>query len=1077
MKRRPTTSCWCLLFMNLLVAVPGLAEDLPKGRGQHCIDSEFEGGLIKARRPLFNKQQRENQQTELKKAFLRRFNSSLNYMKPCFPDEHNPTAELSCLHFLGDKHVHMKHLQKDNSYWWYPAVHHNQSDEELKNNFEKCNGYLGNLERNVPTTNNVDNCTDISCHLRYTLIPFLPWKCQVDNEFSRKIELLVYLYNIKNTLSRNCGDLICNITKIDTSITILSLNRATDQLCIETLNEINNSPSCYPESNEFCFYALKERNTRQSFVFISKDTDTISKNEKLVYILRNFTNFQGNGSCERPLDYTMKIMHFNKNQTYYFCSSRSNDNARDSWRIKDITESKFLVALNANVSVRTIESNVILQQLLSNRNNINTTVYNIILKSNYTFEHYTDAFNISVFNANPTEIKVLEDVIKQEKYVTITSTKYFTKVENNESIWGHLNWIIFHSCSHEYQKDDKGLFLFLYNGTLNLEYICNESTAVLLTSIRRENVTSLNSTNFVRGCFDQGISHNETSKDCKDNLQSGTDYETRFFHFLIYPRNIDKLSAINQADQIMKNPNETELFEKTFYQGSHPSVRGGFTKIVEIKPSEFDHKEQTISLQKTLQILIMASLSGNKKCLKTLKEGSFSIDINPNSTNDNLQPQPLYVIGPIPFDISNESCLTILPYDVYTDLNRIKENKKLRVNKFWPICMYNMLIAWDENTEGVVLEWDYLSPSCKAMETALFVFCCAITFITIFGNTIVITVIIFSRLIKKHVYMIYTSLAVADLLLGVTSASLALHDTYYLRSGQLTIYNFSDEGPWAPFGTLAHNQPKGFQQTRFPRHGWPGFCAVAMNISILSSLMSLALLGTDRLLMFLSILTLKDKKGNAYTDNQNDIQLHEQNNKNHNHNPIRFRDPFVNTRYTQITILIIWVWNIICAFLINTEANNNTLTGLFDPITKLTLNTGKGTSSVFYLQVIVASMAGIIIVTATVASAIIFNIHESKMQMNGITIHHPQRKEQVYVVTRTFIMMVILFLVSSVPVAVGILTNSLVLDFSNTAPTFHFVIWWLFMAGSSWNWIIYCFRGQLFKEKAKEFCQNLCGSL
>ncbi|XP_066947467.1 uncharacterized protein [Macrobrachium rosenbergii] len=1079
MKRRLTTY-WCLLCTNLL-AVPGLAE----GGRQRCNESEFDGDFIKTRY-LFQCNE-EKLQRYVKHTFLSRFNNSLNYLKPCFADRQNSTAEASCLDFLGDNHVYMHFLHKNNYFWWYPTVRRNKSDKELTYNFEECNRYLGNLERNVTQTNNVPNCTDISSHPQYALIPFLPWKCQVDNEFSKKIELMVYLYTIKNTLSRHCGDLLCTETKKDTPIPIFSLNTPEDQLCIKSLNEISNRPTCYPESNGFCFYALKEPNTRQSIVFISKDTDTISENKKLVYILRNFTDFQRNGWCEHPLDYTKKIRHLHKYQTYYFCHSRSNNNDRDSWHIRDITESEFLVALNANVSATTIDSNVILQRLLFNKSNISTTVYNNLLKSNYTFKHYTNEFHIPVFTANHEETQVLE-FIKQTKHVTITTTEYFTKVEDNVSIWGHLNWIIFHSCSHEYKKDNKGLLLFLYNGTLNLEFICNDNTDVLLTSIRRENVTSLNSTKFARGCFDKGI-NKETDKDCKNTLQNSTDYETRFFHFLVYPRHTEKLSAVKLLDQKMKNFTEIEIFEKRFHQGTHPSVLGGLTKIGTnpSTSSESDHKGQTISLQKTLQILIMATLSGNNKCIQTLKEGSFSIDINPSSMSNNLQ--PLYVIGPIPFDISSESCLTILPYDVYDDLLKIQVNKKLRVNKFWPTCMYNKLIAWDESTEGVVLEWDYLPFSCKARETVLFIFCCAITFITIFGNAIVITVVIFSKLIKKHVYMIYTSMAVADLLLGVTSASLALRDTYYLMHGQLTIYDFSVEGPWAPFGTLAYNQPAGFQQTRFPRHGWPAFCAVAMNISILSSLMSLALLGIERLLMFLSILTLKEQTSKANQDNQNGIQMSEKDNRNQN--PIRFRDPFANTLHIKIAVFIIWLWNISWAFIINTGPNtnyntdnttyNNALTGSFDPITKLTLNTGKGTSflalAAFYLQVIIASIAGIIIVTATVASAIVFNIHESKMHMNGITIHHPQRQEQVYVITRTFIMMVILFLVSSAPVAVGILTNSLVIDIANIDPVFHFMTWWLFMAGSSWNWIIYCFRGQLFKEKAKEFFQNLWRSL
>ncbi|XP_068210199.1 uncharacterized protein [Palaemon carinicauda] len=1075
---------WVFMLAYLKMSSYPTAGQSDGGGNQVESQEDFEGDFIKTKSPHCNN-------LNNKEKLLGRFNKSLTKLESCFSKNDFAAANSSCLAFLSDEKVSLKGINSDRKgeYWCYPSIRC-RNCSTLSTNFQKCKNNLGKLEKNCLLTQNFTG-TEIPNNLGYALIPFLPWNCEIGNNFKEKMDLLLRLYNINRKLPLYCGHLICNETKSAFPIPILRLNEPTHHACSNTLTELQTNPTCYREKNEFCFYAFKGPSNSNSIVFISKDTKMISDTEKLVYILRNFTDFQSNERCEYPLNYIKKSTHnFLYEKTYFFCYTKSNNyNDKDLWHIRKITETARLVELNENVT-DSIKSNVILQRLIFAETNISIKTYKTIINLNYTFKHYTNEFHIPVFTANHTKIETLEDIINEN--MNITNNQYFTKVEDTVSIWGHRNWITFYNCSLKYQEDSKDLLLFIYNGTLDYEYICNDDTGVLLTSIRRENVTLLQSHNFFRGCRDQGI-NKQTDEDCKRDLETATDYETRFFHFLVYPKNMDKSAVKLLGEKI--NDKETRIFEKEFKDNTHPSVVGGLTKILknETNSGDFDTKGQTESRQKTLQIFILASLSNNTECVKTLVEGSFSIDINPNGTTENLQPVPKYVIGPIPFDITAEMCLKILPIDVNEDLLRIQNNTMLRVNKFWPTCMYNKLIAWNENTNAtkVVPEWDYLPLPCKAMEMGLFLLCCAITFITISGNIIVITVMTFSGLVKKHVYMIYTSVAAADLLLGVTTASLALRDTYDLMNGYLTIYDLSDDGPWAPFGTFANYQPKGFQQTRFPRYGWPAYCAIAMNISILSSLMSLALLGILILPLSIKILTFENLRNEEKDESQRQTQNLNQSNSNQCDNFKRWLFYFDNNKTIKIGICIIWVWNIILAFLINAGSNlqensdnkpqDYTLTGFFDPVTKLTLNTGRGksnlSSTAFYLQTLVASVAGVIIVAILTTLAIIFSIRRSRVPSNITSNNHLQHVKHFSAISRSFMLMVILFLISCAPIASVILANSVTVNISENFPLLHFIIWWLCMAGSSWNWLIYCFRRRYFKDEAKKLLQKLCDSV
>ncbi|MPC66966.1 hypothetical protein E2C01_061125 [Portunus trituberculatus] len=80
-------------------------------------------------------------------------------------------------------------------------------------------------------------------------------------------------------------------------------------------------------------------------------------------------------------------------------------------------------------------------------------------------------------------------------------------------------------------------------------------------------------------------------------------------------------------------------------------------------------------------------------------------------------------------------------------------------------------------------------------------------------------------------------------------------------------------------------------------------------------------------------------------------------------------------------------------------------------------------------------------------------------------------KDNRYVLT-TMILMVVLFLTSTIPLITNIVLNSILYRFYHHH-LFSYFAWWLFMASSAWNPWIYNFRSRQFKEDLINFHKNI----
>ncbi|XP_068202594.1 uncharacterized protein [Palaemon carinicauda] len=954
---------------------------------QSCSDTDLEvdGTFIKSNLSIFFRMGRYR---------------TIQWVREKLRSEVKNQTDKSCEDLIDDESFTLDYLQTDtNTVLWYPVIH--VKNESMRETVREL----------------FNNCNKTSTKAKATYMSSLPWQCEFQNDTRNYSKTLMYLQINNQTLLEKCKDVLClDVYTHLSNVTFINLTDSTPDHCKK---ELENSVSC-SEDKTLCSHSFKIPQIEKGIVFITNDTNKLDATQKKVTILSNFMTPKDKPWCKHPLNYTTQARIIqNIYQTFYYCHGDPGEtDTSHSWVFAHISEKESIVALNGNINHSIISLNYMLQALIASNVIINTTVYRSFEASNITLEYHTELFNIPVFKSNQSAKELLQK-IEVENITKVEGNEHFTKLTDYRSIWSPLNLIIFHNCTDH--AGDKNLYLFWRNETDSLESLCNNNTVVLLTSIRRASVT-FNDITRERTYYD-GSLHTYNSEHCQSLIKDGSDYETRFFQFLVYPATLDMTSLRSELPSKFKENNANKIFWLTFGYNKHPDLRGGIlnlTKPFDLKKEENTFKEpkESESIQKILQILVIANLTNNADCIENIQNNKFSIEITDVSV----------IISLGAYDISSAPCLKILPLSILKDSNTIF------YNKFWPTCNYNQITASnkikDENSE-----WQYLPDSCKIKETILFAVVCMITTITITGNILVITIIIVSKLFKKHAFMLYMSLALADLLIGLTSSLQAVIDTHSLMEGQLTMYNLTDKGPLEIFEDITENQLRGFNDLKFRREGWAAFTGITMNISIMSSLITLALLGIDHLLM-LKMLYFKD-------------------------------------RHIRIAIITTWLWNITCSLLIGIK-DKGSLEGYFDPVTKLTLNIGTNdywvSSIVFKTQLFIGGIAGIIVITASIASLIVYNFVELKNNQQAIRIHDQRRGEKIQVVTRTFLMMVSLFLVSCSPIAYTIIIKTFANedgDFS-IHPLYHFIIWWLCVAGCSWNWLIYSFKGTYFKQEAKK---------
>ncbi|KAK3871901.1 hypothetical protein Pcinc_022988 [Petrolisthes cinctipes] len=396
-------------------------------------------------------------------------------------------------------------------------------------------------------------------------------------------------------------------------------------------------------------------------------------------------------------------------------------------------------------------------------------------------------------------------------------------------------------------------------------------------------------------------------------------------------------------------------------------------------------------------------------------------------------------MGPIPNNVAESSCFSSLPRRIKEDMMHSPAHKdytSVTINKFWPTCLYNMMMFITGVNGTFVTDWWYLGPSCKRQEILLLVSSISVTVLTLAGNIFVLTVIVTSGLLQDTTFMIRASLAFADLLMGLIPASLAVYDQFGLMNGRLTLRNLNEDILLTNIPYIIDSQSPGFQQLRFQRKGFlPILACFSFNVSTMVSLLTLAILSLERLCVM--------------------------------------RGRPLSRAFMLRSIILSWVAGILLSFLVNWRKEGIDFTGYFDPITKLTLNIGANAYSVsrwvFYLEICVMGLAGTTVIVCGTATLILYILHH-RLTKAVLTIHSCNRDVELRRTTIIFALMVGIFTMT-----VGLVIIDVFADLAVTKPLAHWLIWWVFVAASSWNWALYTLSGGRFRVQIRSLLS--CGRI
>ncbi|KAK3852284.1 hypothetical protein Pcinc_041123 [Petrolisthes cinctipes] len=409
----------------------------------------------------------------------------------------------------------------------------------------------------------------------------------------------------------------------------------------------------------------------------------------------------------------------------------------------------------------------------------------------------------------------------------------------------------------------------------------------------------------------------------------------------------------------------------------------------------------------------------------------FDDDELTTTQSTQVQNTNVQAIGPIPSNAAESSCFSSLPRTTKNAMLFYPERDdlvKVTINKFWPTCLYNMMVMTYKENATYVTDWWYLNPSCKRNEILLLVSSIVVTVITLAGNIFVLSVMITSGLLHDTTFMIRASLASADLLMGLIPAALAVYDQFGLMNGRLTLQNLNEDILLTNIPYIIASQSQGFQQLRFQRNGLlPILACFSFNVSTMVSLLTLAILSLERLCV------------------------------------MRGR-PLPRTFMVK-SIILSWTAGLLLSFLVNWRKEGIYFTGYFDPITKLTLNIGANAPSVsrwvFYLELCVMGLAGTIVIVCGTATLILFVFHH-RLTSAVLSIHSCNRDSELRRTTIVFVLMVVMFTVT-----VGLVLVDICADLAVTKPLAHWLFWWGFVAASSWNWALYTLSGGRFREQIR----------
>lgn len=366
----------------------------------------------------------------------------------------------------------------------------------------------------------------------------------------------------------------------------------------------------------------------------------------------------------------------------------------------------------------------------------------------------------------------------------------------------------------------------------------------------------------------------------------------------------------------------------------------------------------------------------------------------------------------------------------------------LHINDRWPCCYSHYVVIWAGLPEahGLNGAWSYLPVSCQAGEVLLLVLVGCVMAGSIGGNLLVLVVMLRGGHRSQESSLLRTSLAFADMLTAtfVIVPSFMQHLKPFFFPPNYSLLTPGMKLAFESISVTSYTNITDFNR----RNGFPVFQSVLFNTTSTASLLTLLVLSVERFVITGRFL--------------------------------RYRDYFSYCR-TVFVIAVSWTTSLVNAlwFAAHDDGGLGAQWLTFEKLPTGASGYGPGgvRNIIYHGQFAIFLLLGISVVTFSALAIWNFvreQLHVAK-EWRSLKMKASKQysRDNRYVLT-TMMLMLILFLTSTLPLATNIVFNSVTYNFRQHT-LFSYLAWWLFMAGSAWNPWVYNFRSRQFKEDLTNF--------
>ncbi|KAG7174934.1 uncharacterized protein LOC121858594 [Homarus americanus] len=386
-------------------------------------------------------------------------------------------------------------------------------------------------------------------------------------------------------------------------------------------------------------------------------------------------------------------------------------------------------------------------------------------------------------------------------------------------------------------------------------------------------------------------------------------------------------------------------------------------------------------------------------------------------------------------------------FDIYNETLYITSNTQ------WPCCYAMFTVMWvgDPDAQGLNGAWSYLPVSCRAGEVVLMVMVAGVAVSGVVGNLVVVVVVMLSGGHRgQESNMLRTSLALADLLtsLFVVVPSLCHHIAPFVSS-----VNFRKLSPSSTHyfivGSVSNITLLSMDAIIHvdAKHGYLLFQSVLFSTCSIVSVLTLFMLSLERF-----ILTGR---------------------------PLHYQEYFTVGK-VQVIIVISWIMSFIDALMFAARRDGH-LGARWSTFNKLpTGDSGELPDGISYAfvqssRIALLNIAGVSTVIFSLLSIRNFVKEQKRVaaEWKSLSLKVGGRyEEETRYIMVTMLLMLMLFLVSSVPLMVEVYFRTFSHFFHYDA-VYSYLAWWMFVAGSAWNPWLYNLRSHQFRSDFSETLRKL----